>query len=258
MHSTFITARLFSNHRPRFGIRLIPAEKDLVNIGPSQCAYVCIGDYEEHLSLTIEEILTRLFCCNLENDPENGLIRKYASAEIPFLHSHPKPPTPERWNIFRIRLENDSEVDLFPGTWKSMAFILQDPKRMQTRTDVYDYFKNLKKYNYYDFFAKEENDFIDLRSRFGWRSSPQSFWGSHISEESGMTDYLLKAFGVNNRCWHGQGYIGTAPAVFGRVFLIKNLPVSSTAVTNLGTYSLNDTLPAIPKDETGDDCNDWL
>jgi hypothetical protein len=241
LHSTFITSRLFSNLRPRLGIRLVPASEKVGNLGPSNCSYVCIGDYEEHKNQEVEIVLNSLFGKNKENDPEHGFFRKYALPELLERFQG-------EWNIFAMLLNDDSIVDLFPGTWKSIAFILQDQHRMEHNPEVYQRFRELKKYHCFNFTTKEGTDFNELSPFFDWRpsQSPQNSWYNYISEDSAFTEKIVDVFGIDNRCWHGQGYIGTAPEVSARVFLIKNLSILNSSVINLGTFSLNQRLPEIP------------
>lgn len=240
VHSTFITSRLFSRLRPSYGIRLVPAEGAADRIGPPDRSFVCIGDYDEVKGHTVMDVANCLF--GIDQPPSYYspafLSKKYAYPEV--IHQWPA-----AWRAFLVRLHDDSEVDLFPGTWKSIAFIMQDKQRMLRNPDLYRSFREMHGGQHgYDFcFGKHGIDFLELDAEFQWSGSTQAGWYHYCSKDSGLANEIVREVGVANRCWHGRGYIGTAPDIRARVFLIKNLPIAHQMVMDLGVLGANDELP---------------
>lgn len=116
---------------------------------------------------------------------------------------------------------------------------------MKRNPELHKHFLKVRGGFKHDFISKEGTDFLELDGAFRWEpdGSPQAAWYNYLSADSAFTEDIVREFGIANRCWHGRGYIGTAPVVLARVFLIKNLKVVAPAVIDLGILAGERTLP---------------
>lgn len=66
-----------------------------------------------------------------------------------------------------------------------------------------------------------------------------------MAADSGFANDVLDLFGVDNRCWRGGGYVGAYGEWYARVFLGRNLPLSSPLIHSCVLMHSQDTLPTL-------------
>lgn len=200
---------------------------------------VLVGDYDEVKGHSLRDVANCLFGIDQPTySADFNLLKKYAYPDA--IHDWPA-----AWRVFLVRLHDDTAVDLFPGAWKSVAFIMQDEERMSRNPSLHAAFLQTHGSHHQHHFAKKQAvDFLELDAEFQWSGSSQAGWYHYCSKDSILANDIVREVGVGNRCWHGRGYIGTAPDVRARVFLMKNLPADHPAVIDVGVLATADELPA--------------
>jgi hypothetical protein len=170
---------------------------------------------------------------------------KYAASGIDPLHWD-EAASEEDFYAVHVALDDDPALDPFPGTWKALAYVVSDPVRMRSASRLRDQF--LEIVGGRALFAgvpKQDVDFYEysdsLPAPFG-SENPQMEYYAYLSTDSAFTDELLRAFGLWNRCWHGQGYVGLNDRVLARVFLVRNLPITDDRVLSCRLLSRGDVL----------------
>lgn len=138
-----------------------------------------------------------------------------------------------------VVLEADPSQDLdpFPATWRAIAFIVSDRERMGATelswrippdlypsARVYALFNDLHRQSGLGMLAERQtkdalglSDFTLLPTR-----DEEAEYYAYLSHDSGFTDEIVRLFGLQNRCWHGCGYIGRPGFPLCRTFLLRN------------------------------------
>lgn len=255
MSKTFeqIRQRFILRVRPGLLVRLIPKTAFTGSMGPLHRPYVCFGDYEEVQGLTVLEAAQRFYGGIAETDTET-----YAYGWRDAWHYERKAVgtdasqfayLADQFYVVTIRTDHHEELDLFPATWKALAYIATDHARMGDAAHVADHLIHLNDgqrpalqnhghpgEDFYLFSDPAEQDKgID----------PQAQYYSYVAIDSGYANEVLDFFGVDNRCWRGSGYVGAYGKWFVRVFLGRNLPLSSPLIHSCTLMGREDLLPVL-------------
>ncbi len=130
-----------------------------------------------------------------------------------------------------------AELDLFPATWRALAYIVSDPSRMafqELRWEVppeefasariHALFRNAHRDTERELLAsrssKEELGLSEF-DRLPTREEELEYY-HYLSVDSLLTDEIVELFGVSYRCWHGCGYLGWPGFPVCRFFLLRN------------------------------------
>jgi len=153
----------------------------------------------------------------------------------------------EKFVVLRVsRYDAVSDLDVFPATWSALSFIISDSKRMGARQpgwnmDLKEYatarihalFKEIQANNEQGLLAltasKESLGLTDL-DRLPEEDEEREYY-SYLSRDSAFTNKIVDLFGINSRCWHGCGYIGSSGEPICRFFLLHNKMVPSIKVS---------------------------
>ena len=230
--SNQIVRRLLKKVPPRIGLRIVPEKILTSTLGANERLYVCIGDYEEFKGQKLSTVAKGLYG-HIGQQNEQVLNEVFGAWVNTSLAVCTQPEADDsleskRHYVFKINLENSDELDLFPGTWKALAYILSDPVRMLSKIELYKQFIEYVEGRQPFLHSKKNSmDFYDLdRLEEENGVHPQREYYNYITTNSGYANSLFSLFGIDNRCWHGRGYIGWNFNLAGRVFLIKNIPIN--------------------------------
>jgi hypothetical protein len=129
------------------------------------------------------------------------------------------------------------KLDVFPGTWRALSFIVSDPERMSARksdwnmklTDYllshfHEHFKEIQKNARDDLLAvNQTKESLGLTELDQLPEQGEEFrYYSYLSKDSAFTNRIMELFGISCRCWHGCGYIGSIGQPLCRIYLLKN------------------------------------
>lgn len=256
MTSAQIAERIAARTPPRRLIRLIPKQVFVGSLGPLHRPYVMFGDYEEMQGLTVLEAAKRLYGGISEDNPEkylgfmNHFWRQAWHREHQSGNGIEFDAVKDATEFFVVTVEaQSSDLDLFPGTWKALAFIATDYSRMKGHHDLTERLLRLHRGQRPDWTLNKNHshDFLGYRhpSDNDLVGSIQGHYYSYLSQDSAWATELLEYFGVDNRCWHGNGYVGQAGEYFARVFLGRNLPLSHPQVVSCVLMKRDEVLPAL-------------
>jgi hypothetical protein len=228
---------LFDMRLPQRACRIIPEERFTGRLGRSDQIYVCVGDHDELRGWPLRQVLGRLY--GFPNDPRLENKRTTFSTDRDILAF-------DRFRVLTITLDASDTLDLFPATWKAIAYILSDQQRMAQAHDIYERFVTV--------LGDTPRLRLDSKWATDWYecggSGPDSLWTTdaqlryyyYISRNSGFTDELVRLFGIDNRCWHGLGCVGLGSTVLSRTFVVRNLPADDGHVTGQRVLALDDPL----------------
>lgn len=247
-----IVARVSGRVQPRLAVRLIPKPAFQGWLGRPDRLYVCLGDYEELQGLTVGDAADRLYGGGRDKDEKYG---GFANHRWGIAWHHESPPDDdgalstaraEEYFVVTVALEDDEAVDLFPGTWKAIAYIITDSERMRARPDIRE--RLLAMHEGATPFESREKAAIDFLEYSDpgddeYSENVQRPYYDYITHDSGYGTEALDPFGVYNRCWHGRGYVGACAELWCRVFLGKNLPVSDQHIVSCELLSRDAMLP---------------
>lgn len=136
-------------------------------------------------------------------------------------------------------------LDVFPATWRALSFIVSDPARMKA-TDlvwtvsperyasarVHALFRDVHRQSGQGLLADrctKESLGLNDGERIPTREEESPYY-QYLSHDSGFTDEIVDLFGLNNRCWHGCGYIGYVGFPQCRTFLLRNVITADVQV----------------------------
>jgi len=229
--------RLLKQVPPKIGLRVIPEPLFQNRLGPSERLYVCIGDYQELQGLTLAVILGRLFERVSQSD-EGRLTQIFGkwintSAGTCVETDYASMKRYERFYVVLIDLSDADALDLFPGTWKSMAYIVSDPERMEQHPNIYQQFMRIVQGEKpFQGLLKSEIDFYELGALENESNqvNPQFRYYSYLTTNSLFGSTIVGLFGIHNRCWHGRGYTGSDGTVASRVFFVRNSDIDHPSV----------------------------
>lgn len=232
--TTSVINRLLQKTPPSIGLRIIPKPLFTGLLGLKQRLYVCIADYDEVKGLPLAKAVEMIYggFRRTEEDVRElygnwvNLQLGSFTEEVPQeIHSYPE------YYVIKLDLDSANDLDLFPGTWKSIAFILSDKDRMKGREMTHEQFKqNLDNYHLFGDQGEGDLDFYELDQNFSKAEyvgyNPQNRYYDYVTASSNQGNDLTDLFGIYNRCWHGKGYIGSDGLVICRVFLVRNVLLS--------------------------------
>lgn len=230
--------RLEARVTPSVGLRIVPAPLFEGRLGPADRLYVCVADAEELGGLRLSDAVDLVYGgVSVSEERMTQLYGRPVHAKYArFQESVPSPiETYSEYYVVELDLRV-GELDLFPGTWKSMAYILSDRERMLPALDVYEEFRRMVRDDKpFGQSPKSEVDFYELGEAISGDVeypllNPQSRYYEFLTTESWFGNTVTRLFGFDCRCWHGRGYVGTGGVVACRVFLVRNLPVSGPGV----------------------------
>ena len=259
MSKTFeqVRQRLTMRAHPGLLVRLIPKAAFAGSLGPRHRRYVCFGDYEELQGLTVQEAARRLYGGIAATDPEkyggfmnhNWRVAWNFERSVTETEADTLAYMADEFYVVTVRTDNHDELDLFPGTWKALAYIATDHARMGSAAHVADHLIQLndgqmpvmEKYGYSgeDFYLfkdpVEQDQGID----------PQGTYYAYLAIDSAYANDVLEFFGVDNRCWRGCGYVGAFGEWYARVFLGRNLRLNSSLIHSCTLLNRDDVLPIL-------------
>lgn len=256
MFSSQAEERLLKRIEPNIGLRIIPKPLFEGCLGFSDRLYVCIGDYEELRGKPLHRVVSMLYGHVGRNDEKKlkevfgrwcntkggGFIEHIADKD----DRHFAMNEYDQFYVIKIDLSHADELDLFPGTWKAVAFIACDSRRMAGELALHQTFMQVVRHrNPFEGMVKERIDFYELNAiseEESYTANPQFHYYSFLTEDSGFADDLLRPFGIYNRCWHGRGYVGYGGLVACRVFLVRNLKLREDCIIGCRLMSRNEIL----------------
>ncbi|BBN96998.1 polyketide synthase, pelF [Deinococcus grandis] len=252
-----IRQRLILRTRPGLLIRLIPKRAFTGQLGPLHRPYVCFGDYEEMQGLTVQDAARRLYGGVDDTDPEkySGYMSSrwrvaWHTETIKSEEGFPEPAYLEdEFYVVTVRTDQEEPLDLFPGTWKALAYLATDHHRMGAAAQVTDQLLNIHGGTRppLEHYGLSGEDFYLYRdpAEQDRGLDPQAAYYAYVAADSGFANDVLDLFGVDNRCWRGGGYVGAYGEWYARVFLGRNLPLSSPLIHSCVLMHSQDTLPTL-------------
>jgi len=132
----------------------------------------------------------------------------------------------------------EEQLDPFPATWRSISYIVSDGARMgahdplphvqtsdNTSARVHTQFRAIHRSTGRAMLAEEWTkhelgltDLVHIPT-----PSEEAPYYSYVAHDSAFTNEIVDLFGIDNRCWHGCGYIGWPGFPLCRIFLLKNV-----------------------------------
>lgn len=252
MKPTEVAGRLRWRVAPRLAVRLIPKSIFQGWLGRADRLYVCLGDYEEVQGLKVGDAADRLYGGKRGRDEKYGGFGNH-HWRIAWHHEPPGDADDltfaagaEEYFVVTVALDDEEEVDLFPGTWKSIAYIATDAGRMKPRTDIRERLLELHEgVTPFETREKAAIDFLEYSDpgRDEYADNVQGRYYAYVAHDSGYANEVLDPFGVYNRCWHGRGYVGAYGELWCRVFLGRNLPLSHGSILSCELLPRDAVLP---------------
>jgi hypothetical protein len=249
MNADQIASRIRNRVRPRLGVRLIPKRIYAGWLGRRDRLYVCLGDYDEFCGLTVGDAADRLY---------GGLEVKGKRSSIAWHYepsldggSYLSAATAEEYYVLTVALDDEAAVDLFPGTWKAIAYIATDPDRMRARSDIREQLLALHAgATPFETREKAAIDFLEYHDPGNEECSRnvQARYYAYLTCDSGYGNTVLEPFGVHNRCWHGRGYVGAFGELWCRIFLSRNLPGKHAQIVSCDVRKRQALLPTVQND----------
>lgn len=254
-NSYYIAQRLAARIPPRFGVRLVPKHRFSGNLASPKRLYTCIADLEEMKGLPVAEVARRVYglippAIGPESSGLGWFNYSLGTYHVPYTDQELL--NSEEFYAITLDVERyPSECDMFPGTWKSLAFILCDRDRMQSRMEIFERFYEIRHGS--DPFQSAPKDLIDFwelpttpHELLGCNTAPRNgpvCYYDFLSTNSLFMDEIVDLFGTHNRCWHGGGYIGVEDTLLSRVFLVRNLSLRSAPILDVRLLRRDDRLP---------------
>lgn len=259
MSKTFeqIRQRLILRTRPGLLVRLIPKTAFMGSLGPLHRPYVCFGDYEEVQGLTVLDAARKLYGGVAETDPEkyggfmnhNWRVAWSFERQAVGAAADDCAYMAEQFYVVTVRTDHYEALDLFPGTWKALAYIATDHARMGDAAHVAEQLIQLNgghrpALENHGFPGEDFYLYTDPAEQ-DEGSDPQAKYYGYVAVDSGYANEVLSYFGVDNRCWRGSGYVGAFGEWFARVFLGRNLPLNSPLIHSCTLLGREDVLPVL-------------
>lgn len=133
--------------------------------------------------------------------------------------------------------EARKDLDVFPATWRALAFIVSDPGRMGARrlswqmsvsefarARIHALFVETHRESGQGLLAermtKEQLGLTDLHRTSSVEEESEYY--HYLSADSAFTNEIVELFGISHRCWHGCGYLGWPDHPLCRFFLLRN------------------------------------
>lgn len=131
--------------------------------------------------------------------------------------------------------EANKSLDVFPATWRALAYIVPDRQRMRAESLTWymspTQFASARVHAIFREFhqergllaertSKEELGLTDF-SRLPEPAEELEYY-HYLSVNSAFTDDIVELFGISYRCWHGCGYLGWPGFPMCLFFLLRN------------------------------------
>ncbi|MBM4073694.1 MAG: hypothetical protein FJ271_32950 [Planctomycetes bacterium] len=143
----------------------------------------------------------------------------------------------------------EKELDLFPATWRALAYIVSDRSRMGAGNLNWDMkWTEFASARIHALFcrvhngdeskllatqtSKEELGLCDFQ-RLPEHQQELEYY-HYLSVDSAFTNQIVELFGISHRCWHGCGYLGWPEYPICRFFLLRNKMTAGVKVATLG------------------------
>lgn len=230
MHTELVKQRLLDRIEPQIGLRIVPKHLFEGRLGPKERLYVCIGDYEELRGSKLAHAVEILYGGRSDDEEMKAIYGQWVNLGLgAFREKGPEDigASPEYY-VIKLDISSENDLDLFPGTWRAMSYILSDRARMLQALPVYDQFMRIvhgnKPFGQTSKDAVDFYDFVEIGpdDEYTFANSQLEYY-QYVAADSVFANTTVGLFGINNRCWHGRGYIG-AHGYFGcRVFLVRNV-----------------------------------
>lgn len=227
-----IKRRLRDRVEPQVGIRIIPKDAFEGRLGSSDRLYVCVGDYDELRGERVGNAVEILHGGRRRDEAHiKEVYGQWVNLQLgaPVDANHDQ-NAPSDYYVLKLDLRAGNDLDLFPGTWKAMSFILTDGERMSAARSVHERFMQIVGRNRFGNAAKEDVDSHELGHSIGedevGTDNAQHEFYQYLATDSSFANTLVGLFGIDNRCWHGKGYVGANGYVACRVFLARNVTLS--------------------------------
>lgn len=234
-------------------IKTVPAS-DLVRIMPehryagiptlAHRPYAFYADAESLKGKTVAECFSLVHGLNLPA-MESGT--KHCS---PFIGNRDLLPEEnlEDINYVMLRVSRKKaiqDLDVFPATWRALAYIVSDPQRMGAQplswkmnyrefasARIHALFKESCEWNGDNLLAsRESKDSLGLNDLESLRSKEDEFnYYSYISRDPALMYDIEELFGINCRCWHGCGYLGPLGKPICHFFWLRNIMTSDVSI----------------------------
>lgn len=236
-----IAARVRDRVPPRRLVRLIPKPCFVGSLGFEHRLYTCVADYEELQGLSVREAAARLYGGKRHQDQKYGgfanhhwrlawHFERQGGDSLDF-----EADSADHFFVVTLTAGQHDALDLFPGTWKAIAYIATDHRRMHPRSDIAERLLEIHRGRLpCDHSDKSQIDFLGYADpgHDEYSQNEQGQFYSYLSYDSAYTNEVLEPFGVSNRCWHGRGYVGAFGDIFARVFLVRNLPLRHDCIVS--------------------------
>lgn len=251
-----IAQRIEGRTPPRRLVRLIPKPAFVGHLGPEYRPYVMFGDYEEVQGLTVIEAAKRLYGgLQGARAEEYGGYAGYAyrgawhdELQGAGVQAFDAVKDAEAFYVVTVS-PHSPDLDLMPGTWKALATIITDPGRMHQQPDLRHRLLRLHDGQGPDLtlggVAPDDLLGYGHPAENDQQESVQWHYYQYLSVDSGWATELLDHFGVNNRCWNGNGYVGLGGEWYARLFLGRNLPLSDHLVESCVLMKKDEVLPVL-------------
>lgn len=129
------------------------------------------------------------------------------------------------------------DLDVFPATWRALAYIVSDPKRMSAKSLSWN--MSLSEYasasihaHFREIHEGEKNLLALTKSKTNLgltnlddlpSKKEEMEYYSYLSKDSIFVDKIVDLFGISCRCWHGCGYLGPIGKPIVRFFWLRNI-----------------------------------